>query len=791
MIYICKCGKNFSKSSNAATTGFRDTDTCRGCPHLLPYGENYFDDVQQAFVLDIKGYECRASQFLRYQTELSGALDDKTTIRIESLDFDFLERVSNWVKDHYPDGELFGSFSRENIRSAEYTSNGRYRYTLSCSQNKKGIAAKRALWAEFFDETYHRTDMSAEEEKDKVLKDIQLGIERAKEAVLMHYKDENTGWVYRVSPQPAERELYFIEYLDPSSSVIFKRLPDYPGSRFRESVEEALTVLAQRNGWTPTAPLEIDPAGSDLSDVEEEKATERHGTITPEGEFFADGAPCRKSVPFRAQIDAGQAQAIHVCNEQPSNIKIWLNEFSRPETWVMNKKGMVCGEFIDVCPYCHANLKEGRGDVLFVPRRPLEKEDNTCPSQSAPTGDAAVTTTENAVKLLAGAEETLTTSESAADASTLTGLNEKEIPEMSAAIAAAVKPAASPAPLASDSMTEATAAGDCVATENVDGVTAVSLSPDGNDIDIPAEFDYSGLDAQTVADLHLAEREFAAGKRLAEMGLRRMAEGVAIAHDALCGELSQLGTTQKHGNRGEDTFKRWCESIGVSRSSAYRMLNVVNLFDESTPRQQKVLDVLAPSVLYEASRPSAEPQAVEALRNGEITTLKQYKELEAQLKETQERAERAEQEAQEAKEKAHRLETRPVMSELYDANRRIKELENRPIEVATQAPTEEQINEAAKPVIQEMTAMYKVQQEQQREQIRELKAIVAASRNAIPNACRAIAESCAAAFASGFEEFQAMAQDLSDDEYMNAVEPIFEACREILDSLEGADYVEG
>ena len=671
MIYICKCGKNFSKSGNAAITGFRNTDTCRGCPHLLPYGENYFDDVQRAFVLDIKGYECRASQFLRYQTELSGALDDKTTIRIESLDFDFLERVSDWVKEHYPDGELSGSFSRENIRSAEYTSDGRYRYSLSCSQNKKGIAAKRALWAEFFDEAYHRTDMSAEEEKEKVLKDIRLGIECAKEAVVMHYKDENTGWVYRVSPQPAERDLYFIEYLDPSSSVIFKRLPDYPGSRFRESVEEALTVLAQRNGWTE-----------------------------------------------------------------------------------------------------------------------IEEEDNTCPRQSAPTGDAAVTTTENAVKLLAGAEETPTISESAADASTLTGLNEKEIPEMAAAIAVAVKPAASPAPLASDSMTEATAAGDCVATENVEGVTAVSL-PDGNDIDIPAEFDYSGLDAQTVADLHLAEREFAAGKRLAEMGLRRMAEGVAIAHEALCGELSQVGTTQKHGNRGEDTFKSWCESIGVSRSAAYRMLNVVNLFDESTPRQQKVLDVLAPSVLYEASRPSAEPQAVEALRNGEITTLKQYKELEAQLKETQERAKRAEQEAQEAKEKAHRLETRPVLSELYNANQRIKELENRPIEVATQAPTEEQINAAAEPVIQEMTAMYKVQQEQQREQIKELKAIVAASRNAIPNACRAIAESCAEAFARGFEEFQAMAQDLSDDEYMNAVEPIFEACREIIDSLEGADYVEG
>ena len=698
MIYICKCGKSFSKSGNAATTGFRETENCFGCPYLLPYGENYFDDVQRAFVLDIKGYECRASQFLRYQTELSGALDDKTTIRIESLDFDFLERVSNWVKEHYPDGELLGRFSRENISSARYTSDGRYCYTLPCSQNKKGIAAKRALWAEFFDETYRRTDMSVEEEKEKVLKDIQLGIERAKEAVVMHYKDENTGWVYRVSPQPAERDLYFIEYLDPSNSVIFKRLPDYPGSTFKESAEEVLAARAQRNGWTPTAPLEI----------------------AAEGDKGCDDSMLIYHSPI----------------------------------------GFTCQE--------------------------MSEDDLICKNAPALTGDAVVTTTESAVKLLAGAEETSTTSESAEDASTLTGLNEKEIPEMTAAIAVAVKPAADPAPLASDSMTEATAAGDCVATENVEGVTAVSL-PDGKEIDVPAGFDYSGLDAQTVADLHLAEREFTAGKRLAEMGLRRMAEGVAIAHEALCGELSQVGTTQKHGNRGEDTFKSWCESIGVSRSAAYRMLNVVELFDKSTPRQQKVLDALAPSVLYEASRPSAEPQAVEALKKGEITTLKQFKEMEAQLKEAQERAERAEREAKEAKEKAHRLETR----ELYDANQRIKELENRPIEVATQAPTEEQINEAAKPVIQEMTAMYKVQQEQQREQIRELKAIVAASRNAIPNACRAIAESCAEAFARGFEEFQAMAQDLSDDEYMNAVEPIFEACREIIDSLEGADYVEG
>ena len=597
----------------------------------------------------------------------------------------------------------------------------------------------------------------------------------------MRYKDENTGWVYRVSPQPAERDLYFIEYLDPSNSVIFKRLPDYPGSKFKESAEEVLAARAQRNGWTPTAPPEIEPEGNDLSDVEEEKATERHGIITPEGEFFADGAPCRKSVLFRAQIDAGRVQAVHVCNEQPRNIKIWLNEFERPETWVMNKEGTVCGEFIDACPYCHANLKEGHGDVLFVPRRPLEEEDNTCPRQSALTGGAAATTTESAVKLLAGAEETSTTSESAEDASTLTGLNEKEIPEMTASIAVAVKPAANPAPSASDSTMEATVAGDCVPMENVDGVTAVSSS-DGKGIDVPtgfeegiATFDYEGLDNSTAQTVRANSDEFARHMLSSAEEYANACINAANVNKAL--------SNHYHGKWGE-----WCAGFGLSNGAARRMVNIGRKLLSETKLVQLVSDgQIGKSLLQVMCSPNAPAELVQAVKDGEITTHKQYKELEAQLKETQERAERAEREAQEAKEKAHRLETR----ELYDANQRIKELENRPIEVATQAPTEEQINEAAKPVIQEMTAMYKVQLKQQREQIKELEGLATGAYNTLANTCLTISENLAGVFLSDFEKLQAMAQDLSEDTYISVMEPIFEACREICSALEGADYVEG
>ena len=140
-------------------------------------------------------------------------------------------------------------------------------------------------------------------------------------------------------------------------------------------------------------------------------------------------------------------------------------------------------------------------------------------------------------------------------------------------------------------------------------------------------FDYSGLDEQTVNELHLAEREYAAGKRLAEIGLHRMADGVAIAHEALVPNWDK-----RNKQYSKDTFRRWCESIGVSKSAAYRLLQVTALFDNSSPEQQKILDSLSPSLLYAAAKPTAPADLVQAVKDGDITTHKQYQEL---LKENQ------------------------------------------------------------------------------------------------------------------------------------------------------------
>lgn len=159
--------------------------------------------------------------------------------------------------------------------------------------------------------------------------------------------------------------------------------------------------------------------------------------------------------------------------------------------------------------------------------------------------------------------------------------------------------------------------------------------------EIRPAFDYSGLDEQTVDDLHFAEKEYQHGKKLAERGLVHMGNAIAIAHEALCGVVA-ICDNSKHGNRGDDTFRAWCVSIGITKDTAYRLLQVAALMDHSSPRQQKVLKELSPSLLYAVAKPNAPAELVAQVKSGDITTHKQYQEALAQIKAEKERADAAE-----------------------------------------------------------------------------------------------------------------------------------------------------
>lgn len=428
--YICKCGRRVKKSTDASTTGNRLSGyapghECWGCPYAMPYGDFQWDESARTVSRETRGYECRMSKTLTYASEFAGSIKDKCTCRVHSLDFDFLSQVSAWIKDTYPDREIFGSFSKD-IRASDYGSDGRYCLTITCTQNLKGVAAKRELFGQFFNPDGSRKDMTPQQEMEKILADIK----KAKEIL------------------------------------------------------------------------------------------------------------------------------------------------------------------------------------------------SCAPAQNA---DAAVTTAENAVPTATAATPTISESGADASASTLaTSLQNCE------------------------SAPAASAGGSSVSTAGAMQDKPLTTVPDA----MRPAFDYSGLTDQTVENLHFAEDEYRHGKQMAERGLVHMGNAIAAAHDALCGVV-QLLDNSKHGNRGDDSFRAWCCSIGITKSTAYNLLQVSALMDGSSPRQRAILEALPPTLLYAVAKPSAPAELVEQVKNGDITTNKQYQEALAQIKAEKDRAAAAEAREEEARKAAH------------------------------------------------------------------------------------------------------------------------------------------
>ncbi len=474
--YICKCGRVVQKSTNADTTGNRDTAGCDGCPYLLPWGPFVYKE-SVGYVMDVHGYECRMSKNIEYDTRFFGSVTDKCSCHIHSLDFDFLTRVIAWIRES--NGELFASFSPDSVRPCEYMGDGRYRMSIGCAQNKKGIAAKNAFLEQFFGPDKRRLDMTPEEEKAHILAAIEAGKARAqRKENTMVYKDPSTGWLYRVSPKPDEKSCFFIEYLDPESSVVWKR--DHKaaqGHPYVTSVQSRLSYLAKEKGWVPM----------------EEK------------------------------------------------------EWNKPK--------------------------------------------------DAPSGAAAVTTDGSAAaKCGVPDAETRTTP---ADASG----------------------AQMPQPLAQSAPRQ---------TEHATDTAPAAPS-------VPA-FDYSGLDTGTAERLqNLARRALEAKQRY----VLDLMEIVVEAHRELCGSVVARCDNGTFGKK-DDTFRAWCVSIGVSKDTAYRLLQVQSLMDGSTPEEQEVLAEAPANLLYAAAKPSAPEELVQAVKDGDITTHKQYQEAMAQLKAEREAREKAE-----------------------------------------------------------------------------------------------------------------------------------------------------
>ena len=250
-------------------------------------------------------------------------------------------------------------------------------------------------------------------------------------------------------------------------------------------------------------------------------------------------------------------------------------------------------------------------------------------------------------------------------------------------------------------------------------------SLEAKDTNVPT-FDYSGLNNQTVEILHLAESEI---REARQVYICRVSAAVASAHDEL------VANCEGHNQHSDDTFIAWCRFVGIRKDTAYRLLQVNNLLTGATAEEQATLEAASPSLLYAAAKPSAPAELVQAVKDGDITTHKQYQEAlaeirarDAKIKDLLEMSEaadrRAEDEARKRKEAnegyAAAMDTlRQAQEDAADADARarsaenraagaqkladqrgtenaelkakLRELEARPVEVAVAQPDEDQI----------------------------------------------------------------------------------------------------
>ena len=694
--YFCKCGRPVKKSANADNTGNRDTEGCEGCPYLLPWGPMVWEEGQKAYVQDVKGQECRMSPTINYATTYRGQADDKCTLHIVSMDLDFLDQVQAWIYDNAAD-TLSAGFSRGSIRAVEFCDQGRYSLSISCAQNKKGMAAKAALLDRFFTASRGRRDMTPAQEKVRILDAIQKGKEQAqrKDTAMKKLNDRCP------LQQECERTCKVIGHERDCDYYVNNRyctegIPDQD----ELLAEEELRQEREREERY-LASLSSEPAEPVIYQNE-------YGTLFAVQEHKGAPALMCKAKGADSWALSGVLAAVRGEAYTASDLQEVLDEYARAHGWHK------------ATPKDLANPTIAAAGA--PPCAPTVSDVQTSPSPNADAGAKTGGNGDVAACACAGCNRSDCTCAGGHDVLGRADCDGRCNCSQSGCTYAIRHPE-NPTAAAPASPADAGAA-----TQSLSAAGPASL--EAKDMNVPA-FDYSGLDRPTRDTLHWAEKEIGEARR---DYIARIAQAVSIAHDALCATVVQNLDNGKF-TKSEESFQRWCESVGIKRSTAYNLLQVQALLSGSTPEEQATLEAASPSLLYAAAKPSAPAELVQAVKDGDITTHKQYQEAlaeirarDAKIKDLLEMSEaadrRAEDEARKRKDAdegyAAAMDTlRQAQEDAADADARarsaenraagaqkladqrgaenaelkakLRELEARPVEVAVAQPDENQI----------------------------------------------------------------------------------------------------
>lgn len=95
-------------------------------------------------------------------------------------------------------------------------------------------------------------------------------------------------------------------------------------------------------------------------------------------------------------------------------------------------------------------------------------------------------------------------------------------------------------------------------------------------------------------------------------------------------------------NNKNGTWGKWCATVGISRDTGDRLVNIAAQCGNIQIEGKSILDVQPLKLLYSAAKPSTPEVVKQAVFTGDITTYKEYQELMAQLKAEKDRADAAE-----------------------------------------------------------------------------------------------------------------------------------------------------
>jgi hypothetical protein len=554
-IFWTKCGRQFEKNSTAVVTGYtiEENDmklSCNECPFKV--------EVKEGWPPVFKRWECRAgSKEPNHTNEWTGSLESKTGLDINSLDHNFLESVIEYCKEQ-PD--IAAGYNADHLADCRRT------VSVSCSQNKKGIAAKKALVEKFFPKIAEVPDDRYENDGDCYYcencihsEDYGESVEYIKCAAGAKQKDVK-------KKQAACANYVPTELFEEQKCRVCGCTDNNACEGGCSWVEDDLCSRCAGNSCDATGCPFNNGNGSCCFADEDPETDGYHRDVIG----AVDGYECKNEDVLLAYKIISDPDSCDVEMESTSDVDIVLDSEKPEEKEIHNMridKSQECRFNNLVCPcYCAHNagcaLLLMYGDVLedFV------KEHNADCEVFREISDRILAKPE--------IEESI---------------NKEE--------------------------------------------TGIDLQESAN---VPV-FDYSTVDEETA---HFLQEK---ANKITEIRIKSVI--------ALGKEFKEVNDRLASHNKYEGVFGKWTESLGMSRMTINRYINA---YDYVVTNCYNIEDAekIQPSLLFAASKPSAPKELSDKVASGDITTHKQYKDLEDKLKEAEKQAERAQKLKWEADNKA-------------------------------------------------------------------------------------------------------------------------------------------